>query len=168
MSRPSPFFHFLLKYHELHFKISAGASRRPGTPLLQFWHHEVTDCSAKTSVPKFKETNQNLKGFQRDWWDRTPSVSHWFSKLFATFAKKCFHGAMEDSRDPCMKILGSRLVRRFPGWNPRTQMRSYSEPLVPKLLKEAFIWGWDPGSTHLQQKRGPNPGHARDRFFTFC
>jgi hypothetical protein len=147
---------------------SAGASRRRGTPLLQFWHHEVTDCSAKTSVPKFKETNQNLKGFQRDWWDRTPSVSHWFSKLFATFAKKCFHGAMKDSRDPYLQILPSCLVRRFPGWNPRTQMRSYSEPLVPKLLKEAFIWWWDPGSTHLQQKRGPNPGHARDRFFTFC
>ena len=100
---------------------------------------------------------------------KTNSIdSHWFSKFFATFAKKRFHSAIKDSRDPYLQILPSRLVRRFPGWNPRTQMRSYSEPLVPKLLKEAFIWGWDPGSTHLQQKRGPNPGHARDRFFTFC
>ena len=146
----------------------AGASRRPGTPLLQFWHHEVTDCSAKTSFPKFKETNQNLKGFQRDWWDRAPSVSHWFSKLSATFTKRRFHSAMKDSRDPCMKILPSRLVRRFLPRNPRTQMRSYSEPLVPKLLKEAFISGWDLGSWHLQQKRGPKPGHGRDRFSTFC
>ena len=92
-------FSLFAKKYENSLIFSTGASRRRGTPLLQFWHHEVTDCSAKPPSQKFKETNQNLKGFQRDWWDRAPSVSHWFLKLFATFAKKRFHGAMEDFRD---------------------------------------------------------------------
>ena len=43
----------LAQKHENALIFSAGAPRRRGTPLLQFWHHEVTDCSAKTSVPKF-------------------------------------------------------------------------------------------------------------------
>ncbi len=39
-------FSLLAQKHENPLIFSAGA------PLLQFWHHEVTDCSAKTSVPK--------------------------------------------------------------------------------------------------------------------
>ncbi len=76
-----------------------GCTRRSGAPLLQFWHHEVTDCSAKTSVPKEEEPNQNLKGFQRDWWDPAPSVFYCFYNVFATLVQKCFHSAIEDYRD---------------------------------------------------------------------
>ena len=83
-------FPLLAKKYENELIFSAGAPRRPGTPLLQFWHHEVTDCSAKTSVPKEEEPNQNLKGFQRDWWDPAPSVFYCIYNLFPTFAKKCF------------------------------------------------------------------------------
>ena len=79
--------------------INKKSTRRPVAPLLQFWHHEVTDCSAKTSVPKVKETNQNLKGFQRDWWDRALSVSHCFYNVFATLAKKRFHSSIKDLCD---------------------------------------------------------------------
>ena len=45
-------FSIFAKKYEIGLNFSAGASRRRGTPLLQFWHHEVTDCSAKTSFPK--------------------------------------------------------------------------------------------------------------------
>ena len=152
---------------KLHFKISAGASRRSRAPLLQFWHHEVTDCSAKTSVQNIEEPNQNHKGFQRDWWDPACCVFHCIYNTFATFAQKCFPWRHRGSACPYPKILGLRLLR----WEVRaqvgTQTRSYSEPLVPTLLKDAFVWGWDPVSSLLQRKRGPNPGHARNRFSTF-
>ena len=152
MSRPIPFFHFLLKSHVSHSKFSAGASRRPRAPLLQFWHHEVTDCSAKTSVQNIEEPNQNHKGFQRDWWDRTRSVLLCFYNVFATFAKKCFHSSMEDFVDHISKFW-VRVLCAHPNPNPSPpQMRSYSEHLVPNQFNEAFILMWDPGSSHLRQK----------------
>ena len=70
-----------------------------GAPLLQFWHHEVTDCSAKTSVQKVEEPNQNLKGFQRDWWDRALSVFALFHNLFSTLVERCFHPAIKNFHD---------------------------------------------------------------------
>ena len=58
----------------------------------------------KPPSQKVKEPNQNLKGFQRDWWDPAPSVSHWFLKLFATLAQKCFHSSIKNLCDHISKF----------------------------------------------------------------
>ena len=65
-----------------------------GTPLLQFWHHEVADPRAKTQQ-KFKSQTQNLKGFQRDWWIPGPSIFHCFLNEFQHFAKNGHQGHHE-------------------------------------------------------------------------
>ena len=70
-----------------------------GTPLLQFWHHEVADPRAKTQQ-KFKSQTQNLKGFQRDWWIPGPSIFYCFLNEFQHFAKNGHQGSMKDSSRP--------------------------------------------------------------------
>ena len=115
-SRSRPTFHIFAQNDKKCSKFSAGAPRRHergirpiGAPLLQFWHHGVTDLSAKPSKSS-RAKAKTLKGFQRDWWNRAPSVLYCVSKLFATLAEKCLLWHHEGFPCSCTKILGWRLV----------------------------------------------------------
>ena len=77
-----PTFSFLYKMR----KIAFGSAPRSASPLLQFWHHEVTDPRAKAK-PK--------EGFQRDRGIPGHSKNHMNSYTFLTLTEKLFQAPIQ-------------------------------------------------------------------------
>ena len=95
-----------------------------GAPLLQFWHHEVTDPRAKAK-PK--------EGFQRDRGIPATSKNLRNSYCFLTLAEKLFHPKARKRRafydNSGLDLRGARGV--YPPL-PRA-LRSYLEPPAPPM-----------------------------------